>query len=148
MRNRPSSGSSVLVRKNVARNRPLAISTPNPLARNALQTEEITQSETVRSMMGELHAKLVEALQASIAAVEENDPRKAQDVRGIKAEFERTVELALRHQATRLALEDTARLAGFRFEMEVLDKRQRIYRRARRIAKAVLPAEVLIERAE
>lgn len=63
------------------------------------------------------------------------------------AEFERTVEL-LRHQATRLAPEDAARLAGFRFEMEVLDKLERIYRLARRIAKAVLPAEVLMERAE
>ena len=118
------------------------------LGRNALQTEKIEPSETVREMMRELHAKLVEALQAAVAAVEQNDPRKAQDVLGIKDEFERTIELALRHQATRLVAEDTARLAGFRFEMEVLDKLERIHRLARRIAKAVLPAEVLIERAE
>lgn len=118
------------------------------LARNALQTEEIKRSETVRSMMTELHAKLVEAVQVAVAAVEENDPRKAQDVLGIKDAFEHTIELALRHQATRLEPEDAARLAGFRLEMEVLDKLERIYRLARRIAKAVLPAEVLIDRAE
>ena len=44
--------------------------------------------------------------------------------------------------------EDAARLAGFRFEIEVMDKLERIYRLARRMAKAVLPVEVLIERAE
>lgn len=118
------------------------------LARNTLEIEEIKQSETVRSMMRELHAELLQAVQAAVAAVEENDPRKAQDVLAIKDEFQHTIELALRHQATRLEPEDAARLAGFRFEMEVLDKLERIYRLARRIAKAVLPAEVLIERAE
>jgi len=117
------------------------------LARDALETEEIKRSETIRSMMRELHAKLVEALQAAVTAVEEQDPRRAQDVLGVKDEFKRTIELALRHQATRLVPEDAARLAGFRLEMEVLDKLERIYRLARRIAKAVLPAEVLIERA-
>ncbi len=119
------------------------------LARNALQTGEIKRSETVDAMMGELHAKLVEALQAAVAAVEENDPRKAQDVLAIKDAFQHTIDLALRHQAARLAPgEDSARLAGFRFEMEVVDKLERIYRLQRRIAKAVLPTEVLVDRAE
>ena len=118
------------------------------LARDVLQTEQIKPSETVREMMKELHAQLVEALQVAVAAVEENDPRKAQDVLGIKDTIEQTIELALRHQATRLVPEDTAQLTGIRFEMEVLDKLERIYRLARRIAKAALPDEVLIERAE
>lgn len=119
------------------------------LARNALQSGEIKHSETVASLMRELHAQLVEALQTAVAAVEENDPRKAQDVLGIKDQFEHTIELALRHQATRLApAEEATRLTGFRFEMEILDKLERIYRLARRMAKAVLPAEVLIDRAE
>lgn len=117
------------------------------LARDVLQTEQIKPSETVREMMKELHAQLVEALQAAIAAIEENDPRKAQDVLGIKDTIEQAIELALRHQATRLVPEDTAQLTGIRFEMEVLDKLERIYRLTRRIAKAALPDEVLIERA-
>ena len=85
-------------------------------------------------------------MQAAVSAVEENDQQKAQHVRGIKDDFKRTMELALRHQATRLEPDDAARLAGFRLEMEILDKLERIYRLARRIAKVVLPVELLIER--
>ena len=117
------------------------------LGRDALATEEIKHSETIRSLMRDLHGKLMEALQTAVHAVENNDQRKAQDVMGIKDEFKRIMELALRHQATRLEPDDAARLAGFRLEMEVLEKLERIYRLARRIAKVVLPAEVLIERA-
>ena len=95
--------------------------------------------------MRDLHGQLMETLQAAVSAVEENDQRKAQHVMGIKDEFKRTMDLALRHQATRLEADDAARLAGFRLEMEVLEKLERIYRLARRIAKVVLPAEVLIE---
>ena len=118
------------------------------LARDALQAEKIKESQTIRSLMDELHATLVEALQTAVAAVEDNDPRKAQDVLGIKGKFEDTIELALRHQATRLEPDDEARLLGFRLEMEILDKLERIHRLARRMAKSVLPAEVLMERAE
>ena len=118
------------------------------LARSSLETGEIKRSETIGSMMEDLHAKLVEAVQTAVRAVEENDQRKAQDVRGMKAEFKRTMDLALRHQATRLEPDDAARLAGFRLEMEILESLERVYKLARRIAKAVLPAEVLIEQAD
>ncbi len=118
------------------------------LARSSLETGEIKHSETIRSMMEDLYGKLVAALQTAVSAVEKNDQRKAQDVRGIKVEFKRMMDMALRHQATRLEPDDAARLAGFRLEMEILEKLERIYRLARRIAKAVLPATVLVEQGE
>ncbi len=117
------------------------------LIRIHIETEEIKYSETINSLMEQLNVKLMEAFQNAVSAVEENNPQKAQDVLVIKDEFENIIEMALRHQAKKLKSdEDPAWLAGFRIEMEVLDKLERIYRLARRIAKTVLPAEILIEK--
>ena len=117
------------------------------LGRGALQADEIKHSETIRALMRQLHAQLLTALQTAVEAITENDPRKAQDVLAVKDEIQQAIDAALQHQATRIVPRDTARLAGLRIEMEVLDKLERIYRLCRRIAKAALPAELLAEQA-
>ena len=117
------------------------------LGRGSLQTEEIKHSETIRALMRQLHAQLLTALQAAVEAIAENDPRKAQDVLAVKGDIQQAIDEALKHQATSMVPRDTARLAGLRIEMEVLDKLERIYRLCRRIAKAALPAELLAEQA-
>ena len=115
------------------------------LGRGSLQTEEIKHSETIRALMRQLHAQLLTALQTAVEAIAENDPRKAQDVLAIKGDIQQAIDEALKHQATSMVPRDTARLAGLRIEMEVLDKLERIYRLCRRIAKAALPTELLAE---
>ena len=115
------------------------------LGRGSLQTEEIKHSETIRALMRQLHAQLLTALQAAVEAIAENDPRKAQDVLAVKGDIQQAIDEALKHQATSMVPRDTARLAGLRIEMEVLDKLERIYRLCRRIAKAALPTELLAE---
>lgn len=115
------------------------------LGQGSLQADEIRHSETIRVLMHQLHMKLLAALQLAVEAVTENDPVKAQDVLAIKGEIQQVIDTALQHQATRIAPRDTARLTGLRIEMEVLDKMERIYSLCRRIAKAVLPTELLAE---
>ncbi len=117
------------------------------LGRGSLQADEIKHSETIQALMRQLHTQLLTALQVAVEAIAENDPHKAQDVLAIKGEIQLAIDEALQHQATRIVSKDTARLAGLRIEMEVLDKLERIYRLCRRIAKAALPTELLAEQA-
>jgi hypothetical protein len=66
----------------------------------------------------------------------------------MKEEVKQTVQMALKHQSTRLTIAQAGRLAGFRFEMEALDKLERPYKLTRRIANKVLPTELFLEQAE
>jgi Na+/phosphate symporter len=109
---------------------------------------EIKASETVRVLMSQLHATLKTALQDAVSAIANNDQARAQSVLVLKHEIKQTINSALRHQATSNLPRDDARLAGFRIEMEILDKLERIYRLCRRIARAAMPIELLAEKTD
>ena len=97
--------------------------------------------------MRQLHAQLLMTLQTTVESITENDPVKAQEVLAVKDDIQQAIDEALQLQSTRIVPRDTARLAGLRIEMEVLDKLERIYRLCRRIAKTELPTNLLAEQA-
>jgi phosphate:Na+ symporter len=55
------------------------------------------------------------------------------------------MESAAMHEAKRLVAEEPNRLAAYTTEMDVIEKLKRIYYFAKRMSKAVLPAEVAEE---
>ncbi len=118
------------------------------LGHQFLEATEIKFSGTIETLMTQLYDVVVKALKAAVEAIRENDPRKAQDVRAMKEQVKQTVQTALKHQSTRLTTGEPGRLAGFRMEMEILDKLERLYKLTRRIAKKILPPELFLEQAE
>ncbi len=117
------------------------------LGHQLLDAEEIKFSGTIETLMTQLYDVVVKALHVVVEAVKENDQRKAQDVRAMKEEVKQTIQTALKHQSTRLTTAEAGRLVGFRLEMEILDKLERLYKLTRRIAKKILPTKLFLEQA-
>ncbi len=101
--------------------------------------ENLEVSDTMRELLGGLHATVAKALDAAIRAVRDDDQRAAQETVAWKDEIDRRIDEVLAHQARKLVEDDPRRLAVFRMEMEAIDKLKRIHTLAKRIARGVLP---------
>ena len=80
-------------------------------------------------------------MRQALVALTNRDLEAAAAVTGRKAEINRLVNSAARHEANRLVASAPHRLAAYRVEVDVIEKLKRIYYFAKRIAKAVLPEE-------
>ena len=113
-----------------------------PVGQNFLR-EGIEVSETTGEMLQQAYASVVNALDAAVRAMVDQDQRAAQDVLVHRDEFWRLSEQVMVRQARRLALDDENRLVKHRLQTDVLDKLRRIYLLAEHLAARVLPDEVV-----
>lgn len=82
-----------------------------------------------------LHEAVVSAVRSAVRAVVEDDPELAAEVRKEKSSFRAMLEETEIHQAGRLIADEPGRMAAYALEMDVVDRLNRVFYHARRIAK-------------
>lgn len=100
-------------------------------------------SESMKTAINELVETACHAVNQAINAVQNQDQLAAQDVLAIKEDFNQKVNAVLEYQARKLAAGDTQRLELFRVEMELTENLKHIYSLAKRIARTMLPEELV-----
>ncbi len=105
------------------------------------QTEEVLMA---------LHERVNWAVQLAMESLDASDLSMAEKAIGAKEEITRLANEAENHLALRLAADDEDRLVLYRIESEIIEYLKRVYYFAKRIAKAVVEAEMsdLTEEAE
>ena len=104
--------------------------------------EQVSISEETREILRKLHHVVSTTAELAIDAVMENDERAAQEVIAMKADINRLMDSAAKHESKRLVAEEPNRLAAYTLEMDVIEKLKRIYYFSKRMAKAVMPEDV------
>jgi phosphate:Na+ symporter len=102
----------------------------------------VSISKETREVLRKLHDIVSISTELAIDAVMEDDQRAAQEVIALKDDIGRLSESAALHETRRLVAEEPNRLAAYTLEMDLIEKLKRIYYFAKRMAKAVMPAEV------
>ncbi|MEE4300368.1 MAG: Na/Pi cotransporter family protein [Pseudomonadales bacterium] len=115
-----------------------------PLVRDLIQSN-VPAHETVKQTLELLGEQVAAALKDGIAALAENDQRKAESVVARRAQIEATVERILGTQAKTLDTARASNIAQLRRELEFIDKLRRIYSLANRMAGEVLPREIALK---
>jgi phosphate:Na+ symporter len=105
--------------------------------------QNVTVSEITRSLLDGFHEEVSRAVRTAIVAVMEDDQKQAQDVIGMKNDITRLASEALEHQAERLVAPEPDRLETYTLEIDLIEKLKRIYYFAKRIAKDVMPDELM-----
>jgi phosphate:Na+ symporter len=103
---------------------------------------QVSVSKETREVLNKLHDIVSISAELAIDAVLENDQRAAQEVIVMKDDISRLSESAALHENKRLVAEEPNRLAAYTMEMDLIEKLKRIYYFSKRMAKAVVPAEV------
>lgn len=96
-------------------------------------------SEGTGERLGDLHRKVVWAVDAVIHALIERDAGAARQVVDAKSEINRLAAVAEAHVIKRLAAAEPNRRDAFRIESDVIENLKRIYYFAKRIARVVGP---------
>lgn len=94
-------------------------------------------SPATRRVIARFHAKVVEAMQGVVAAIEADDPERARAVREMKAEVRALAHEAALHGVERLTAKEPRRVKTYAREVELIEILDEIFRLARRIARAV-----------
>jgi phosphate:Na+ symporter len=94
-------------------------------------------------MLKKLHDAVSSTAEMALNAVTENNERAAQEVILMKADINRMMDSAAMHEAQRLVAAEPDRLPAYSLEMDIIEKLKRIYYFSKRMAKAVMPEEVL-----
>jgi phosphate:Na+ symporter len=94
-------------------------------------------------LLNELHDAVSSTAEKAFSAVAENNQLAAQEVIVMKADINRMMDSAAMHEARRLVAEEPDRLAAYSLEMDIIEKLKRIYYFSKRMAKAVVPEDVL-----
>ncbi len=105
--------------------------------------QDVTVSEVTRSLLDGFHEEVSRAVRTAIVAVMEDDQKQAQDVIAMKNDITRLASEALEHQAERLVAPEPDRLETYTLEIDLIEKLKRIYYFAKRIAKDVMPDELM-----
>ncbi|MGB5342493.1 MAG: PhoU domain-containing protein, partial [Thermoanaerobaculia bacterium] len=105
-------------------------------------------SEETLLMLRDLYDAVSKAVGKSVEAVKGNNQKAAQEVLALKGEVNRSIKQVHLRQAERLAIDDPERPTVFRREMAIVDNMKRIYTLSKRIAKLLLPEELLSAEAE
>ena len=95
-------------------------------------------SEVTQKVINTLHVVVSDALKAAVRAVVDEDKDFAMRVISMKADMDRLVEEAEKHQANRLVSEDSGKFEAYSVEIEIIEKLKRIFYYARRMAKTVV----------
>jgi len=110
--------------------------------------EGVRPSDETLLMLRDLYDAVSKAVSKSIEAVKGNNQKAAQEVLALKGEVNRSISQVFDRQAERLAIDDPERPTVFRREMAIVDNMKRIYTLSKRIAKLLLPEELLSAEAE
>jgi phosphate:Na+ symporter len=106
------------------------------LGHKVIQKQLKISPETQR-MLQHLHTQIAQAVELSIRSVKMHDKKRADQVIGMKTTVEQLFDAASSHQATRLVADAPNRLPTYTLEVELIDKLERIYHFAERIAQLV-----------
>jgi phosphate:Na+ symporter len=117
-----------------------------PVARTIL-SEQRTTTETMRHTLRTLYERVCVSAETAIYAIGSQDASKANDVLNMKAEINALIEDALRFQAQVVSPTAPDLVDSFRLEDEIIDGLKRIYSLSKRLAKGLLPAEILAKEA-
>ena len=99
--------------------------------------EQLKISHETQRMLQHLHTQISQAVELSMRAVKMHDKGRADQVLGMRTTVEQLFEAASNHQATRLVADAPNRVSTYTLEVELVDKLQRIYHFAERIAQLV-----------
>jgi phosphate:Na+ symporter len=105
--------------------------------------DNVTISAQTQAMLKKLHDAVSSTADKAFTAVTENNERAAQEVILMKADINRMMDSAAMHEAQRLVAAEPDRLPAYSLEMDIIEKLKRIYYFSKRMAKAVMPEEVL-----
>lgn len=111
------------------------------IARKACGVDSLAGEES-RSMLEELYATVIEAVELTVKALRDNDQRAAESVLMLKDRVREQSERLLSRKAERLATDDPDYLTLIRLQMSFVDQMRRIYTLAKRITKDVLPPAI------
>jgi phosphate:Na+ symporter len=106
------------------------------LGHKVIQDQLKISPETSR-MLHHLHTQITQAVQLVVRAVKMHDKGRADQVIGMQTTVEQLFDAASSHQASRLVADAPNRLPTYTLEVELIDKLQRIYHFAERIAQLV-----------
>jgi phosphate:Na+ symporter len=104
--------------------------------------EGVSISDSTRAVLENLHETISLTVELARKAVADNDQKAAQEVIAKKGDITQFMESAAMHEARRLVAEEPNRLAAYTLEIDILEKLKRIYYFAKRMAKAIMPAEL------
>jgi phosphate:Na+ symporter len=108
-----------------------------------MQSEGVRPSEATLELLAGLYEVVAKAVTLAVEAVRSRDQKAAQEVLALKKEVNRNIAQITRRQAERLALDEPQRPTIFRLEMAIVDNLKRIYTLSKRIAKVMVPDELL-----
>jgi phosphate:Na+ symporter len=105
--------------------------------------EKVIISDPTRKVIGEFHAAVTRALAAALQAATQKNEEAAMVVIDMKRDINRLADSAVVHQARRLVAEEPNRLSAYSVEMDILQNLKRIYYFSKRMARMVVPAELI-----
>jgi phosphate:Na+ symporter len=97
----------------------------------------IISPPTARAIAG-LHAKVVEALDQSLMALDQEDRARAEQVRAMKQDLGQMIDNIARHEIARLKADEPRRLMTYAREIELIETLDDIFKTIRRIARTQL----------
>jgi phosphate:Na+ symporter len=106
----------------------------------------VSVSEPTREVLLDFHRAVSRALGAALQAVAQNNEIAARTVTAMKREISEIADSAAAHEARRLVAEEPKRIPAYTLEIEIIEKLQRIYYFAKRMAKTVA-TDALVENA-
>ncbi len=99
--------------------------------------EQLRISPETQRMLHHLHTQISHAVELAVRAVKMHDKERADQVIGMRTTVEQLFDAASSHQAARLIADAPNRLSTYTVEVELIDKLERIYHFADRIAQLV-----------
>lgn len=106
--------------------------------------DQLRISPETQRMLQHLHTQITQSVELAVRAVKMHDTARADQVIGMRTTVQQLFEAASSHQATRLVADAPNRLSTYTVEVELIDKLQRIYHFAERIAQLVDYDEVAL----
>ncbi|BCU07126.1 hypothetical protein [Allochromatium tepidum] len=94
-------------------------------------------SEPTREVLLNFHRAVSRALGAALQAVAQNNEIAARTVTAMKGEISEIADSAAAREARRLVAEEPKRIRAYTLEIDIIEKLQRIYYFAKRMAKTV-----------
>ena len=103
--------------------------------------KRVSVSPPTQLVLSDFHQVVMDAVDAAIQAVAEDNSDAAKSVTRMKEEITRISNSAALHEAQRLVANEPHRIEAYTIEMDIAEKLQRIYYFAKRMARTVTAAE-------
>lgn len=99
--------------------------------------KRVSVSQPTQVVLSDFHQVVMDAVEAAIHAVADDDISAAKSVTRMKKEITRITNSAASHEAQRLVANEPHRIEAYTIEMDIAEKLQRIFYFARRMARTV-----------